>query len=359
MTVYYSHLTYVEIPTNSNAQVLFPGCKHVPTGSLGYVRSDSLISKSWKYRSGLLKADDKCPFRDYPDEIRTKIDDLVHFFLQEFEYVLLISARNVLNEWCCQARIDGKWWRRHGDPDIDPNYPVLRITKSGRFLVGPLGDTSNENPLEADILTGVPVVINGKAMDRAFLIANSSDVTHSYECQPKGYFGPRPPAWLEISNAWQNQWEKSQNNPLLFEEKRVKKIDAVASKVTNRHGGEWPSGSYKEGPALPHSLIVEFKNKKRQTNLLIYAMVITGSLWDIAEFLVNIDAKNAFVLDQSGSVCYYYIHKKENSLKLKPLVSTTNYRASGTCFLAVETKGFETTGFMRPTKHFCLTNFAT
>jgi hypothetical protein len=319
VVVYYSHLSsYIEVPQNAQSQLLFPGSKYVPEDSLGFIRSNLAIDKSWKFRSGNLSHSDQCPFRDYPDEVLT--NDLNLFSTPFDKNRIVITARNVMNECLYQARIGGKWWRRKDDNIVDEKFPVLTVSYSHGLNLVPLSEAVEK---KADILTGLPIVIDSKPMTRDFLIANSSDISHSYECDPQNRFGPIS-AWQDISDEWLRQWEKRES---LTESQRTAKIDAVA----NKHN-DWPDGNYINGPPLPHSIILEKGDKN------IYAMLLCGSLWQIANYLSNKGIKNAFVLDQSGSVRYSYLPMGGHTPK--PIVSTTNYRGYGACFLVIETNGY-------------------
>lgn len=319
MTVYYSHLSsYIEIPENARSQLLFPGSQYVPKDSLGYVRSKLAKYKSWKFKSGNLSKSDQCPFRDYPDEVLT--DDSTLFSTPFDKNRIVITAKNVMNECLYQARIGEQWWIRNDDAIIDKKFPVLTVSYSQGLNLIPLSQAIKK---KSDILTGLPLVIDSKPMTRDFLIANSSDISHSYECDPENRFGPIS-AWKEISNEWYRQWEKRES---LTESQRTAKIDAVANQYN-----DWFGGNYTHGPPLAHSIILEKGNKN------VYAMILCGSLWQIANYLFTKGIKNAFALDQSGSVHYSYLSRGEETPRA--IVSSTNYRGYGTCFLAIETDGY-------------------
>lgn len=317
MAVSYSHLASgFHISRDSRAQVLFPGHNEIPEGSYGYVRTTTVVPLSWRSETGNLKP---VPFRDYPDAVRTAISKLFPTPYQKSRVV--VSARNVLNEWPYQARIGDHWFRRHGDPDVPNYFPVLTVGTSGLAVC-----SFGRAPHDVDILTGLPLVIDQQSMDRDFLIATSSDVTHSYECHPKGLFGPKAPAWQEISDKWHSEWQNWLRDQTYVETKRTRKIDEVAAKFTG-----WPR-SHRIGANLSHSVVIDTGDHN------IYMMVLTGTLWSIAAYVQNRGALNAFVLDQSGSVNYCYLEKSANAPK--SIVSTTNWRDRGTCFLAVESGGY-------------------
>lgn len=320
MAVFYSHQSsYFSIPKDSSAELLFPGRNEIPQGSYGYVRTKLVRHVCWKYRSGQLKQLGKCPFRDYPDSVRTNISQL--FDTPYDKDRIIISARNVLNEWPYQARINKNWFKRYGDPNIPSYFPVLSIKKN-KLKVLPYSNASKDS----NILTGLPLVIDTNPMNRDFLIANSSDIAHSYNCHPKAFFGPALPAWQEISDKWHEEFQKWIKNPKRSDGIRTKNIDSVAQSFN-----KW-EGAFTDGADLTHSIIVDVGDKN------LYTMVLTGSLWSIAKYLAKNGTINAFILDQSGSVCYCYLPK--GGSQPKPIVSTTNWRDSGTSFLSIETKGY-------------------
>jgi len=199
---------------------MFPGCKEVPVGSYGYVRANSLRSSCWKSRSGQLKLHEKCPFRDYSNSVRTSIVKL--FDVPYNKNRIVISVRNVLNEWPHQARIKGQWFRRHGDTDVPTDFPVLAIQPGNLEII-----QFSTVPDDSDILTGLPLIIDSNPMDRNFIIANSSDVAHSYDCHPSGLFGPRPLAWQDISNQWYLEFKKWLATPNLSDKDRTDEIDKI------------------------------------------------------------------------------------------------------------------------------------
>lgn len=297
-------------------RLYFPGRHALPAGSMGFVRSEP------RARTAVTRGrPDALPWRDYPADVLTASSALLDTpFDEDF---LIIGCRNVLNEWGHQIRLDGTWWRRGGDPPVADHWPVLGTLPEGvRFMrAEEAGETGS------DILTGLPLVMDGRAVDLHFLIANCSDVAHVFEVHPQGLLGPSSAAWLDLSNVWQTARDEGRS-----EEELVAAVLATA----RRHGVT------NDGLNL-HSIIAETQDGA------IVAFAISGALESIGRHLVSRwNVANAILLDNGGSVGWLYCGRGGDCPVL--LVGGANRREHGTAFLVLETRGFP-----RARMHPCLT----
>jgi hypothetical protein len=291
--------------------MLFPVRRNVPPKTLGYVRSE--------YRARLAAERDaadpatarSAPWRDYPSLVLTDATTIAGRFASEKR--LVISARNVLNEFGYRVRIDGVWWGRGGDPPLDPDWPVV-ITGAQGLQLCRLTDAESSGD---DILTGIPLVQDGQPFSRQFLLAACSDVAHSYEVHPQGLIGPSAQAWADLANAWEEG--KQQGLP---DEQLAARLEAIAG----RHHTE-PSRN------LLHSLI----GQRRDGTLLIFG--ITGSLDGIARALVrDWEIQHAILLDNGGSIGWLYYQNASTPPIM--LLAGPNHRPAGTVFLELLAGGF-------------------
>jgi hypothetical protein len=296
----------------------FLGRHALPAGSAGFVRSEA------RARAAVTQsAQPALPWRDYPAYILTSHTRiLTRPYEEDF---LLVGCRNVLNEWGYQVRLLGRWWRRGGDPAVDDRWPVLATLPDGvRFL-----RAADADKTAADILTGLPLVIRGRASSLNFLIANCSDVAHVFEVHPEGLLGPSAEAWHELSNLWQTARDEGRDESEL----------AATMLAAARRLGVEPNRDNL------HSMIAETRDGS------VFVFAISGALDSIARHLVKRwKVFNAILLDNGGSVGWFYCPKGGN----KPafLLAGPNHRENGTAFLALETHGFP-----RPRGHACLTDW--
>jgi hypothetical protein len=330
----YGHFTDVTLPTPGFAVLIYPGCEHWPDESVGYIRSKEQARRSWRAKTNRLDLDQKLPLRDYVDEVRTPLETIHQRALAAFQGAgaIIIPARNVGNELGFQIRLGGQWYRRADDKPLDGNIPALRVPSNGPMSICQLGDAARSSD---DVLVGLPLVVGGQAMNRARIIATASDMAWLYPVDPEAKFGPPAPAWSELQSiSYQRHLA-----PSSFEE-LVNELDSRTlfhNSIARRQGRltiDPPCG-----PALPHSVVANRGDE-------IHALVITGSLWDIATTLAANGFEHAMLIDQSGSTRYSFLHAG----RVFPIVGTANWRDKGTCFLAVRADGWL---WNRP--HSCLT----
>jgi hypothetical protein len=306
-----SHYSIADLGRAVQARLHFPRRDSLPIGSVGFVRSQPRALASARARGGERSADWELPWRDYPPAVLTPSSQVLEAPYAHDE--LLLSCRNVLNEWGYQIRLEGKWWRRAGDGPVDPTWPVLATLSSGlRFVQAAEAENSDD-----DILTGLPLVIGGRASDSDFLIANCSDVAHMFDVHPQGLLGPSRNAWLELSNAWQEAHDEGRSAEECARSLRI---------ISQRHG-------VRERRHHLHSMIAAMTDGR------ILAFALTGPLAGIAEHLAkHWHVANAILLDNGGSVGWLY-HAKDG-LRPTLVVGATNRRENGTAFLSVRTGRF-------------------
>jgi len=293
----------------------FPGRRALPEGSAGFVRSEprARLAVTRNHPASL-------PWRDYPPEVLTPSSEILRKPIEDD--FLIVGCRNVLNEWGHQARLEGTWWRRAGDSPVADNWPVLATLPEGiRFI-----RAADAGAIDADILTGLPLVMDGRPAGLDFLIANCSDVAHVFEVHPQGLLGPSAEAWLELSNAWQTARDEGGDETT---------VAAAVLAAARKHGVT------SNGQNL-HSIIAQTREGET------FAFAISGTLESIAGHLVSRwQIANAILLDNGGSVGWFYYAKGDHCAAL---VGGANRRENGTAFLAVQTNGFP-----RPRMHACLT----
>lgn len=284
------------------------------------MRSDARARRSARVREGQQSPDAALPWRDYGENVLTPSAEVLERPFDD-DY-LFVSCRNVLNEWGYQIRLGGTWWRRADDEAVDDRWPVLAMLSGGiRFLL-----RSDAERFEGDLLTGVPVVIDGHPAGTDFLIASSSDVTHVFDVHPRGLRGRSSQAWLRLSNAWQEARDAG-----LTESEHAASLRAIAEAHGVGPGGD-----------RLHSLVAETRDGR------LLAVALTGSLPEIARHLVERwSVAHAILLDNGGSVGWFFCPKGRDSATL--LVGGPNRRESGTAFMSLRTRGF-----LQPRTHECL-----
>jgi hypothetical protein len=316
----YTQFTRIEFAPSAKGQLIYPGrVGRSDVEHNGYVRTRSKMETSRRVRLG--ERIDSLPFRDYPDTFRTPVREIHKQALDVLgvQHAVVIPTRNVDNELTFQARIGGKWCRRADDGDVPGHYPVLRLPRNK--AVG-FCSFSEAQDTEDDLLTGLPLVIDGSAVSREFIIASASDIAWSYAVDPGAAFGPPSPAWERISNRWQELRD------LRFPDADIARALDDMARIENQKGKQSgrrtidPPGAH----ALPHSILA-WRNG-------LNALVVSSTLWGIASFLSKQGFESAFVLDQSGSTQYSFLRQSQDAL---PIVGSSNWRDSGTCFLAIET----------------------
>ena len=232
------------------------------------------------------------------------VPDTYHHFV--------ISARNTLNEFGYQIRVDGKWYRRLGDTPIDSFWPVISVGEPGMRLL-----SFREAEMQpADLMTGIPLIVRGTPSSQAFLLACCSDVSHIYEVDPQGRIGPSAEAWTVLSEQWQQLRDDSKSD-----EEIAQAMESLACKLRVN-----PSNS------KLHSVLAQ-----RDDGSLV-AFAITGTLLDIAQQLARWQVHDAILLDNGGSVGWQFLAKGNAHGTL--LVAGPNYRPRGTVFMDVWVKKF-------------------
>jgi hypothetical protein len=233
---------------------------------------------------------------------------------------VIVSARNVMNEYGYRARIAGRWFGRSCDAEIDPRWPVAQFRSAGRVKLVEYRK-ADEN---SDLLTGVPLVMTGRPCQRQFFVAHCSDVAHTFHVHPKGLIGPSAEAWQALSDAWEDG--KASGLP---DEDLALRLESLARSL----GAE-------ESRDLLHSAIGQNANGD------IFLFAVTGSLRGIAKLLAErFLIEQAFLLDNGGSVGWLYIDAQAQT-PARFIVSGPNFRAKGSAFLI-----FPTSGFLQPSEH--------
>lgn len=307
-----AHLTLASVPQDTPARVLFRGHANWPDSSRGYLRAIQSVPGGWLDSCGNPPAPGDIPCRDYPDEVLTERDDVRPFGVGAHH--LLLSARNCLNEYGSQVRIDGRWYRRAGDGPIPGNWPVLDCTGGAAFMRR-AGDV---NANAGDVVTGLPLIIErATPVSDDFLIANCSDAAHNFAVHPRGIFGPPPPAWQKLSEGFVVGKAAGLSDARLADQLRS---------IAVAHGAERTT-------RLLHAVVAQLPND----DLLFVAA--TGSLGCISRLLAgSFQAKAAFVLENSGSVGWAYA--PPDNAPEKVLVGAANRRDAGTVFLAFDAGQF-------------------
>lgn len=309
----FAQFALLDLPAGTPARAFFPGAAAVSSPSYGYVRSSFRAERIALARNEEPRVE--LPWRDYGSDVRCAADVLARS--EGRGHSMLVGARNVLNEFGFRLRLKGSWFGRAGDPPLDPCWPVAALGGSG-VSFHPLGSL----PEEPDILTGLPLVIDGRPVSRSFVVANCSDPAHAYEVHPKGLIGPSAQAWHELADAWEVGKQDG-----LDDESICMRIDAIAE----RHRAK-PSRN------ILHGVL----GGRADGSVLCAA--ITGSLTDIACRLVALDIEQAIVLDNGGSVGWYYCPKTGATPVV--VVAGPNHRPSGTVFIM-----FDLGSFPQPVSH--------
>ena len=307
-----SHLTLASVPQDTPVSVLFEGRRFWPDNSRGYLRAKQSVSGGWLDTCGNPPAPAEIPCRDYPDEVLTERDVVRPFGVDAHH--LLLSARNCLNEFGSQVRIDGRWYRRAGDGPVPGNWPVLDCAGG----VASMMRAEEVDATAGDSVTGLPLIIErATPVLDDFLIANCSDAAHNFAVHPEGIFGPPPPAWQQLSEAFVAGKAAGQSDTRLADQLR---------NIAAAHGAERTT-------RLLHAVVAQLPND----DLLFVAA--TGSLLSISRMLANsFQAKAAFVLENSGSIGWAYA--PPDNAPERVLVGASNRRDSGTVFLAFDAGRF-------------------
>jgi len=317
----FSVFSVLELGIDVPGRILFPGRFYLPEkGTVGYVRSKKRAKKSERV------SDYEIPKRDYDAKVLTPVGSLLGKGPYSHDHII-ISLRNTLNEYGYSVRLQETWWKRKNDGDLSETWPVIVVTEKKTNLC-PLGEVKNP---EADLVTGIPLVIDGTSQKRSFFLANCSDIAHTYEVDPKGRLGPpgqseeeRQLVWRELSEKWQ----VLKDTP---DEDFAHKLNQLAEKY----------GAQKSCNLL-HSVIAQ-----RYDGSLV-AFAITASLDAIADELASSwKIKHAILLDNGGSVGWLSFLKGKSEGTL--LVAGPNYRPRGMAFLDLRP-----TGFVHPHHHPCL-----
>ncbi len=322
----------LRLGTHPEGKILFPGLSELPKeGTAGYVRSCMRAKLATEVIQGHRADGDSLPWRDYrKDKVLTTVTKLLHP-TDGPSGQILISARNTLNEYGYQVRLNGRWSRRLGDSPIPNRWPVIACQAKKLNLL-PLRHVESST---ADLISGIPLVIESKAMMRTFFLANCSDLAHVYEVDPMGRLGPskdpdplqrsseNQALWQELSEIWQKNKDCN-----LGETALAQRIEAVAS-----------SKNTKPSRHLLHSLLAI----NQDDEILVFA--ITGSLDVIATRLVkHWQVRNALLLDNGGSVGWW--SRIPGSSEANLLVAGPNYRPDGMVFLDLRVQDF-----VRPCAH--------
>lgn len=304
----YCHHSTITISGDLKSKLLFPGAAYVPAESQGYVRSDQAARQSVTHTISQMP---RIPFRDYPDSVRVDITK----WTQPKDYNrLIISARNVLNEYGYAARISGKIYSKSGFVlEKHQDWLALEVSEERLQFNFVVNSLRSEN----DILIGLPLVVNNVPMTREFFVANCSDMAHVFQVHPLGYGGTSASAWVNLSNRWQSEKDKGTSDHKIWE-----LLEEAAKRL-----GVKPSRN------LLHSCIGVCNDG---TKMLIFT---TGSLDQIARYLCSeYHIQHAFVLDNGGSVGPIYI--PANTCDVKLLVGAPNRRTEGTAFIELEFDDF-------------------
>ncbi len=310
----FSHFTIINLDNVYTAKLLFPGSANVKLENFGYIRSKA--REELAFGSSEISGKHDIPFRSYDSKILTNADSLLR--AQDKDHILLISARNVFNEYGYHARIDDCWYRCTGEESLNPDWPVALFSKQKITML-----PYKSIPSNGDVLTGLPLVIDGQPVSRTLIVSNCSDQSHAYNVHPKGLIGPSSEAWHELSEAWELGKQDGLSDEALF--RRLQGIATAHKAVPSQN--------------LLHSLMAQTQDKQ------IFFMTATGALTDIARQLVLLNAKNAILLDNGGSIGWRYLRKKGGEPLM--LVAGPNHRPNGTVFISIDL-----TKFLQPASHF-------
>ena len=323
--------TRLELGQRPRVQALFPGRDRLPgSGTAGYVRSPLRSALADPVRVEMAKRTGALAWRDYPDDVLTPVGDVLASLAGDRDH-LLISARNTLNELGYQARLSGCWYRRRGDHPPNSDWPVLCFDEAGLQLLQ--ADDAIRRP--NDLITGLPLVIDGQAMSRAFFIYQCSDMAHVFEVDPQGRLGPsqlsnpsdrraaNSRVWQDLSDGWQDM--------------RNRNVEAASVAAELEHMAE--TRGVQQSRHLLHSLIAQRHDGS------IVAFAISGALHHISRHISRSwNVQHAVLLDNSGSVGWLSRLARQSDSIL--LVAGPNYRPRGTVFLDISLPEF-----MRPSEH--------
>jgi hypothetical protein len=194
----------------------------------------------------------------------------------------------------------------------------------------------------ADLVTGIPLVVDSKPKSRAFFLAHCSDVAHVFATHPGGLIGPsqnpnpdcrraeNQALWTELSQTWQEGLDRD-----LTESDLAQVMEAVGQ----RHVA---APSYN----LLHSMLAVDREG------CVMSFALTGSLDGIARHLARRwGVRDAVLLDNGGSVGWW--SRSPGSEEAVLLVAGPNYRPRGTVFL-----DFEIDQFLQPLAHVALDDMA-
>lgn len=309
----FAHFALLDIPAGTPARAHFPGAEAATTSSYGYVRSSARSERIAAARNEEPRVE--LPWRDYGSGVRYAADLLAR--REGRRHSIFVGARNVLNEFGFRLRFHGLWFGRAGDPPLDPGWPVAALGEGGVSF-----HSLGRLPEELDALTGLPLVIDGRPVSRSFVVANCSDPAHAYEVHPKGLIGPSAQAWHDLANAWEVGKQDGVDDETLY-----RRLDAVAQ----CHGAK-PSRN------LLHCVL------GRRSNGSVLCAAITGALTGIASTLAALGVEQAIVLDNGGSVGWYYC--PEAGATPVVVVAGPNHRPTGTAFIE-----FDLGSFPQPVSH--------
>lgn len=297
-------------------RVLFPGRTHWPVITAGYVRSALRAQVACANGSQEFQPGRRLPWRDYSSALLAASDALV---VAPYErHGVIISARNTLNEWGYQLCLGRDWVRRSGDSPISPDWPVISFCADGVSIVR-LSDAA----ADAELVSGIPLVIAGQPSTRQLLVASCSDVAHVFDVNPRGQRGPSADAWQRLSNLWQELKDQQLDDTDL-----VTQMEEEARRLAVSSSRD-----------LLHSVLAQ-----RFDGILV-AFAITGALNDIAsELAQRWGIQHAVLLDNGGSVGWQALIPDADAPKL--LVAGPNYRPQGTAFLQ-----FDLGDFLQPQSH--------
>ncbi|MGK7925361.1 MAG: hypothetical protein AB4290_08955 [Spirulina sp.] len=322
----FSTFSVLKLGSRVAGKIYFLG-KDALLDTAGYVRSRLRADRSPSVKQQVKSVYDPLPWRDYPDTARIGIERLIDAINQEGGHLascnhIIISARNTINEWGYQVRMQGKWYRRIGDEKTPPDWPVVAISDR-QVRLCPFAEAKEE-----DLVTGIPLAIESKPVSRTFLVANCSDVAHNFDVDPKGRRGPSATAWQALSECWQRA--KDEGVPDYVLEQRMDRLANYYEVEQSRH--------------LLHSIIAQRQNG----DLLVFAT--TGALTNIARAIAGeYRVQNAILLDNGGSVGWHSLMGNNEQPTL--LVSGPNYRPRGLVFLDLWLDEF-----VHPKEHRLLSN---
>lgn len=320
MSATYSHSSVFRIGPTARGRLLFPGSTSYQEESMGYVRAHARAARALHVRRGRMSISTPLPWRDYALDVLTEsreVFDKAGFGNYTGER-LLVSARNVLNEFGHRVRIAGRWYGRAGDPPIDGQWPVFEVSERHAGF-RPLSRAGS-----GDVLTGVPVVRGGVPTDRDHLVAWCSDQSHVFDVHPRGLRGPssasreqRADAWTRLSDGWQQAKDEELPDHLV----------ARQQEELARELGVAPSRD------VLHSILGQCANGD------LIAFCAVGSFDRLARTLVDtFTVTEAIVLDNGGSVGPAYVPAHASTGQL--LLAAPNRRSAGTVFIDFWIEGF-------------------